>query len=152
MSSPVSLHTPTTTVFIDEEFEFFDDEFENTRKILKEEAQAAREKTSSQAKILAKAGVDTCAQGTAPLITAPVKASVTAISPVSIASSINTIITHCVEPSIESSIQKIGYKSVDKCVDTTAKKVIDQSIDRSVDSTKSYMSAIYNFSQRKGSC
>ena len=140
MSSPVSSNTTGS---------FFDDEFEDIKKTMKEEGQATLEKTSSQAKDFMKGQVDACAKTATPYITSPCKVAVTATSPQSIASTVNVGITYCVEPVIEASLKKVGHKSVDKCVDLKAKEIMNKSIDSSVDSTQSLFGMIYSYVQSK---
>lgn len=140
MSSPVSSNTTNT---------FFDEEFENLAKTMKEEAQARLEKISEQAKIAMKEQIDANAKSGTPYITEPCKTSVGLTSTQPIASTVNKSIESSVDPVIESCLKKVGHKFVDTCVDTTAKKVIDQVVDKSVDSTKSYSSTVYDYIQSK---
>jgi hypothetical protein len=136
MSAPVSFDQSTL---------MFNEEFENLRDALKEEAQTNLENTAAQTKIIMEGVVDGCAKAVATTVTTPSKAAINHTSPAPVATCANSIIISSVESTIESSIKKTGQKSIDKCVDTTAKKVIDQAIDKSVNTSKSGWNMVYSY-------
>lgn len=136
MSSPVS---DTAKAFFSAEFE------EEIKNVMKQEAQAALEKTSSQSKEILKKQADDSVEFCVPYITFPVKTSIAGTLPIPVTISANTSLDVCVD----AASKKIAHKSIDLFIDTVAKKSIDSSVDYSVNSSKSYFSMAYDYFQGK---
>lgn len=136
MSAQVSLETVKV---------IFTEGKEEVRKTMKEEAQAALEKSSAEAKEKMKKYIDHSAKSTATATNYASKVGLNMVGPPSVVTPVACCLDHAVQPTTEVIVQKIGYKSVDKCVDTVAKKAIDHTVDKAMDTSGSCLCNCFQY-------